>query len=459
MASIDQAEDAKAIWDMDRRHFIHPYTDFATFKQEGSHVISKAKGVFVMDSDGNRFLDGIAGLWCVNIGHGREEMADAMRDQVLAMQYFNPFGHSTNEPASILAQKLAQLAPGNLNHVFYTCGGSTANDSAMRVIHYYNNLRGKPNKKKVISRNNGYHGSTYIAAHLTGIHATKNSFDRAAESWISHVSSADMYRRPAGAEDLPEKAYAQFLVDELENHILQLGADNVAAFIAEPVMGAGGVLVAPEGYHRGAWEVCQKHDVLFVADEVVTGFGRLGEWMASEALFGFVPDVMILAKGINSGYVPLGAALFSEEIYKVISEPQCEDGVFSMGFTYSGHAVACAAALKNIEIIERENLLSHVRNLGPYLQSQAKELLDISVVGDVRGQGFMLGIDLVSDQTTKEPLMMAAEVYQKCLSKGLIVRPIGNILVLSPPLTFTRENIDQLLSILRASLEELAREM
>ena len=318
MTSSDQTIGMKEVWNMDRQHFIHPYTDFSTFQQEGSQVISKAKGVFVTDSAGQDFLDGIAGLWCVNIGHGREEMADAIRDQVLAMQYYNPFGHSTNEPASILAQKLSQLAPGNLNHIFYTCGGSTANDSAMRVIHYYNNLRGKPNKKKIISRNNGYHGSTYIAAHLTGIHATKNSFDRAAESWISHVSAADMYRRPVGAEGLSEQQYARFLVDEFENHILQLGPDNVAAFIAEPLMGAGGVLVAPEGYHRGVSEVCKKHDVLYVADEVVTGFGRLGEWMVSESLYDIVPDVMILAKGINSGYVPLGAAIFSEDIYQVI---------------------------------------------------------------------------------------------------------------------------------------------
>lgn len=441
---------------MDREHFIHPYTDFSTFKQEGSTVISRAEGLYVHDEEGRRYLDAIAGLWCVNIGHGREEMADAIRDQVLQMQYYNPFGHCTNEPAAIFAERLSGILPGNLNRVFYTCGGSTANDSAIRIIHYYNNLRGKPNKKKVISRNNGYHGSTYVAANLTGIHATKDAFDSAGSDWISHVSAADLYRRPVGTDDLDEAAYARFLANEFENHILQLGPDNVAAFIAEPVMGAGGVLVAPEGYHRLVWEVCKKYDVLYVADEVVTAFGRLGEWSVSESIFDVTPDIMILAKGINSGYVPLGAAVFSDEIYDVISVPQSEGGVFSMGFTYTGHAVACAAALKNLEIIDRENLLQGVRNLAPFFHSELRKLTELDIVGDVRGHGLMLGIDLVSDRNTKEPLQIASEVYMKCLARGLIVRPIGNMIVLSPPLILKRENVEFILSTLQESIAEAA---
>ena len=226
------------IWRKDRAHVIHPYTDFATFQDEGSHVISSSAGCYVTDIEGNEYLDAIAGLWCTNIGHGRVDMAEAIARQVAKMQYYNPFGHTTNEPAAVLAEKMAQLTPGSLNHVYFTCGGSTANDSAIRVIHYYNNLREKPNKKHVISRNNGYHGSTYVAANLTGIQATKHSFDAVGNDWISHVSAADMYRRPIGAESLSEAEYSQFLCNELENHIVQLGADNVAAFIAEPIMGA-----------------------------------------------------------------------------------------------------------------------------------------------------------------------------------------------------------------------------
>ncbi|MDG1308148.1 MAG: aminotransferase class III-fold pyridoxal phosphate-dependent enzyme [Porticoccaceae bacterium] len=446
------------IWRKDRAHVIHPYTDFATFQDEGSHVISSASGCYVTDIEGNKYLDAIAGLWCTNIGHGRADMAEAIASQVGKMQYYNPFGHTTNEPAAVLAEKIAQLTPGSLNHVYFTCGGSTANDSAIRVIHYYNNLRGKPNKKHVISRNNGYHGSTYIAANLTGIQATKNCFDAVGSDWISHVSAADMYRRPVGAESLSEADYCDFLCNELENHILQLGADNVAAFIAEPIMGAGGVLVAPTGYHAAVASMLKKYDILMVVDEVVTAFGRLGEWFACESVFGFVPDVLVVAKGINSGYIPLGAAIFSSEIYDVISQPQAEGGVFSMGFTYTGHAVACAAALKNIDILDAEDILQNVKKLSPILHQEAEKLLHHDIVGDVRGQGFMLGIELVKDKQTKEPLLGAHKIYELCLSLGVIVRPIGSIVVISPPLTFSAEDINKLMAALDQSIALLSKE-
>ena len=446
------------IWRIDRAHVIHPYTDFATFQDEGSHVISSSAGCYVTDIEGNEYLDGIAGLWCTNIGHGRVDMAEAIARQVAKMQYYNPFGHTTNEPAAVLAEKMAQLTPGSLNHVYFTCGGSTANDSAIRVIHYYNNLRGKPNKKHVISRNNGYHGSTYVAANLTGIQATKHSFDAVGNDWISHVSAADMYRRPIGAESLSEAEYSQFLCNELENHIVQLGADNVAAFIVEPIMGAGGVLVAPTGYHAAVASMLKKYDILMVVDEVVTAFGRLGEWFTCESVFGFVPDVLVVAKGINSGYIPLGAAIFSSEIYDVISQPQVEGGVFSMGFTYTGHAVACAAALKNIEILETEDILYNVKKLGPVLQQEAEKLRRYDIVGDVRGLGFMLGIELVKDKQTREPLLGAHKIYELCLGLGVIVRPIGSVVVISPPLTFSSEDINKLLAALDQSIALLSAE-
>lgn len=446
------------IWRKDRAHVIHPYTDFATFQDEGSHVISSSAGCYVTDIEGNEYLDGIAGLWCTNIGHGRVDMAEAIARQVAKMQYYNPFGHTTNEPAAVLAEKMAQLTPGSLNHVYFTCGGSTANDSAIRVIHYYNNLRGKPNKKHVISRNNGYHGSTYVAANLTGIQATKHSFDAVGNDWISHVSAADMYRRPIGAESLSEAEYSQFLCNELENHIVQLGADNVAAFIVEPIMGAGGVLVAPTGYHAAVASMLKKYDILMVVDEVVTAFGRLGEWFTCESVFGFVPDVLVVAKGINSGYIPLGAAIFSSEIYDVISQPQVEGGVFSMGFTYTGHAVACAAALKNIEILETEDILHNVKKLGPVLQQEAEKLRRYDIVGDVRGLGFMLGIELVKDKQTREPLLGAHKIYELCLGLGVIVRPIGSVVVISPPLTFSSEDIHKLFAALDQSIALLSAE-
>ncbi|MEO5759403.1 MAG: aminotransferase class III-fold pyridoxal phosphate-dependent enzyme, partial [Mesorhizobium sp.] len=254
-------------WEMDRAHVLHPYSDFSSFAGEGSQIIEKAKGMYVTDTEGHRILDGIAGLWCVNIGHGREEMAEAISRQVLDMDYYNPFGHSSNVPAARLAHWLAENSPGDLSHVYFSCGGSTANDAAVRLVHYYFSMKGLHRKKKIISRLNGYHGATYVAASLTGIHGTKIGFDRIGEDFIHHVSAADLYSRP---DEMSEEGYCDFLVKEFEDRIQQLGPDNVAAFIAEPIMGAGGVLVAPEGYHRRMHEVCKRYGMLYIADEVVT---------------------------------------------------------------------------------------------------------------------------------------------------------------------------------------------
>lgn len=453
----------KSIWQKDRDHMIHPYADFSRFHDSGSQLIQSGSGVYVSDDKGRQYLDGIAGLWCANIGHGRADMAATISEQVSKMQYFNPFGHCSNEPAAELAYQLAELLPGKLNHVYFTCGGSTANDAAIRIIHYYNNLRGLPNKKKIISRNDAYHGSTYISANLTGIQGTKLGFDRIGDALIDYVSAANLYRPPVGAENLSEPELAQFFCDELENRILQLGADNVAAFIAEPVMGAGGVLVAPQGYLKKMWQVCKKYDVLFIADEVVTAFGRLGEWSSSESLFEVQPDIMVLAKGINSGYIPLGAAVFSEDIYSVISQPQCPSGVFSMGFTYTGHAVACASALKNIDILKSESLLPHAASVGQYLQDKAQLLASLEIVGDVRGKGLMLAVELVADKKNKTSFPtevgISDRIYQQCLELGVIVRPVGNTIILSPPLIITQQEIDQLISALELAIKRVTENM
>lgn len=453
---------SKDFWAMDKEHFIHPYTDFSNFKEEGSQVISKAEGAYVIDSDGKRYLDGIAGLWCVNIGHGRKEMAEAISNQVIDMQYYNPFGHCTNEPAADLAAKLAELAPGSLNHVFYGCGGSVANDTAIRIVHYYFNMQGKPSKKKIISRMDGYHGSTYLASALTGIQGTKYSFD-SAQDVVEYISAANMYRRPVGAEDLTEAQYCDYLVNEFENRILQLGPDNVAAFIAEPIMGAGGVLVAPEGYFKRMYETCKRYDMLFIADEVVTAFGRLGAMVASEELYGCTPDLLCMAKGLTSGYIPLGVTMISDEIYSVISQPQCDGGLFSHGYTYSGHPVACAAALKNIQIMEDENLCQHVKNVGSYFYQQMRTLTDLKIVGDVRGSHFMVGIELVADKNSKRSFEasdnISIRIFKRCMEKGVIIRPVGNVLVLSPPLIITPEQCDTIVEVLQTSIKEVMAEL
>lgn len=452
--------DSQSLWQMDRDHFIHPYTDYAVFEDEGSQIITRAEGVTVTDAQGREYLDGIAGLWCVNIGHGREEMANAIRDQVLQMQYYNPFGHSTNEPASLLAAKLAQLAPRSLNHVFYSTGGSTANDTAVRLAHYYFAQRGMPQKKKIISRLDAYHGSTYFAANLTGIQGTKIGFNRIAEDMIHYLSAANIYRMPEGMD---EDSYCDYLVREFADRIQQLGADNVAAFIAEPIMGAGGVLVAPAGYHKRMRQVCKENDILYIADEVVTGFGRMGEWFVSSALYDCEPDILVSAKGISSGYIPLGATLISDEIYEAISKPQAEAGVLSMGFTYSGHAVACAAALKNIEIIERENICQHVKTTGPSLLEELDVLRELPIVGDVRGSHYMVGIELVSNKARKQSFEAAVgsaqRVFKRCLNRGLIVRPVGNVIVLSPPLIFTEQHCKQVAATLYDSINETTAEL
>ncbi len=453
-ASLARSND-RSPWEKDRDHVLHPYTDFSSFAQTGSQIIERAEGMYVTDDKGRKLLDGIAGLWCVNIGHGRRDMADAISRQVLQMQYYNPFGASSNVPAAELGAKLAELAPGSLNHVYYSCGGSTANEAAVRIAHYYFAMQGQPGKRKIISRNNGYHGGTYVAASLTGIHGTKYGFNQVGEDFITHVSAANMYAKPEG---MTEAAYCDFLVTEFENRIEQLGPQNVAAFIAEPVMGAGGVLVAPAGYHKRMSAVCKRFDILYIADEVVTAFGRLGAWFASKDIFDYQPDMIVCAKGITSGYIPLGATLISDEIYQVISKPQCEGGVFSMGLTYFGHPVACAAALENIAIIERENLLANAAASGAHLQKAAKSLSSLEIVGDVRGHGLMLGVDLVSDRKAKMPMPVsenaAEKIFKSCVDRGVIVRPVGSRIVVSPPLVITPTECDTIVAAMAGAIKD-----
>ena len=447
------AYDTEDIRRKDRDHFIHPWTDFSTFEKEGSDVMAESEGVYVYNSDGDRFIDGIGGLWCVNIGYGREEMAQAMADQARKICYYSPFGHMTTPPAAELAAKLAELAPSNINHVFYGTGGSMANDTAVRVIHYYFNRLGKTSKKKIISRIDGYHGSTYLAMTLTGVDFDHQGFDLAPDI-VERVSAPYAYRRPDG---MTVEEFCDQLVQELEDKIVELGADNVAAFIAEPVMGAGGVIVPPTGYHARTAEVCRKYEVLYISDEVVTGFGRLGHFFASEPVFDLSPDIIVSAKGISSGYLPLSATLFSDQIHDVISVPQSKGGLFTHGFTYSGHPVICAVGLKNIEIIEREKICEHVRDVGPYFESLLDGLRDLPIVGDVRGKCFMMCVENVADKETKElfdgDVAIGDRIAKHAQARGLIVRPIGHLNVMSPPLILNRGQIDSLVGILRESIE------
>jgi adenosylmethionine-8-amino-7-oxononanoate aminotransferase len=443
-----------SLWQKDRAHFLHPWTHFDTFKREGSLVIRDAQGAYVTDASGKRYLDGIGGLWCVNIGYGREEMARAIGEQVLRLSYSNTFVDCTNEPASELAAQLAALAPGTINHVAYSLSGSCANDTAVRLAHYYHSRRGEPGRKMVLSRLNSYHGSTYLGMTLGNREGDRSPHFRYIEGLVHHLAAPYAYRRPA---TMSEEAFTDSLIDELRAAIDRIGERNIAAFIAEPIQGAGGVVPPPRGYLSQVREILARHGILYISDEVVTGFGRLGHWFASHDEFGIQPDIIVAAKGLTSGYLPLGATLYSDAIHEVISasDPQAW---FTHGFTYSGHPVCCAAALKNIEIMRSENLLENARTVGDYFESRLRELTALPIVGDVRGRRFMMCVEYVADRASKAPLPESAQISRRiarrCEAKGLIVRPLGHLDIMSPPLILTREQCDTLVDTLRAAIEE-----
>ena len=439
----------EVILEMDQ-NVVHPWEAFSTEKTDQT-VIASGEGIYVFDNDGNRLLDGPSGMWSVNVGHGRQEIIDAMSDQLRRLCYTSPWSHPT-EPAARLGRKLAEFSPGDLNRVFFATGGSTAVDSALRFVMFYNNVRGRPEKKHILSRQDAYHGSTYLSASVSGKPRDKNWLDFES-NWIHHLSSPNVYRRPEGVS---ESLFCDHLVNELETKILTIGADKVAAFIAEPILASGGVIVPPTEYHRRCLDICRRYDVLYISDEVVTAFGRLGHWFSSKEVFGIVPDIITTAKGITSSYAPLGAVLISERLIGDLSE--CEGGaMFANGFTYSGHPVACAAALANIDVITNDSLLEHARDVGPYFQERLRELADLPMVGDVRGLGLMGCVECVINKESRQPLELDYEVGIRidahCQALGLLVRPLINMCVLSPPIIITRSEVDRLIDILREGIE------
>ncbi len=416
-------------------------------------MLSRAKGVYTYDAEGRQYLDGIGGLWCMNIGYGRDEVVDAIAEQARELAYANPFVDVTNAPAAILSAKLAELAPGDLNRVMFSCGGSTANDSMVRLIHYYWGCKGQKSRKKIITRRGSYHGSTYLTQSMTGKPGDRMPEFHDDTDMVVYVSEPNLYRPPEG---VAEADVEQWLIDEFERTILDVGPENIAAHFAEPILGAGGVVVPPLRYIQETRDLCKKHGILYIADEVVTGFGRLGAWFASLDVMGIQPDGIVSAKGLTSGYQPLGAAIFSDAIYDVIAEAG-QDRWFTNGFTYSGHPVACAAALKNIEIMERENLPGYVRDeIGPYFMEQLNTLRDLPTVGDVRGKFLMACIVNVANKETREEFPAEVDIGKRIAlaaeELGLLIRPIGNLNVMSPPLTLTRDEVDELVNKLRNAM-------
>lgn len=442
-----------AVVERDKRHHVHPYQVFDTFAKDGALPIASGVGVYITDTDGKRYMDAVGGLWCTNIGQGREDMAEAIADQVRKLAYSSPFTDMTTIPAADLATKLAELAPGDLNHVFFSTGGSTANDVAYRIAQFYQAVQGRPGKRHVISRVDAYHGQTYAAVSIGGKPGDKIAEFEFLDN-IHHLSSPNQYRYGKGLseEDFGNRLYAEF-----EAKVEELGGPGyVSAFFAEPIMGAGGVIPPPDNYLKRIWEYCRANDILYVSDEVVTGFGRLGEWFASEKLFGITPDVITSAKGLTSGYLPLGATIFSDRIFDVISESGRGPGYLPLGFTYGGHPVSCAAALKNIEIIETEGILEHVRRVGPHFMEQLETLKDLPMVGDIRGSHLMVCIEFVRDTETGEAYPYQVDIGKKvsneCDALGLIVRPVENLNIMSPPLIITTDDVDFIVDTLRTAI-------
>jgi len=431
--------------------FIHPWDDIAKLGENQRTVLQHGDGIYVHDSDGKRLLDAPAGMWCVNIGHGREEMAKVVYDQIMQLPYASPWSLTTGPAAEFSAQITAE-APGDMNHVFFTTCGSTAVDSALRFVQFYNNVRGKPKKKRIISHQKGYHGSTYLGASVSGKERDKNNLDFA-NDLVHHIPAPHpLWKDPAQSD-------ADFLdqcVGNLEKAIQELGADNCAVFVSEPILASGGVIIPPKGYHARCLELCRNHDMLYLSDEVVTAFGRLGHCFASEAVFDIQPDLITTAKGLTSGYVPMGAVLVSDRLLNELHDCGGDSTVFSNGFTYSGHPVAAAAGIKNLEIMKREKLFDNAREVGAYMQQQLQSLREIPIVSDVRGLGLMACVECELNQGAadlEKDYEIGNRIDKHCQELGLIVRPIINMCVMSPPLTITKDQIDEMVLILKTGVE------
>jgi L-2,4-diaminobutyrate transaminase len=443
--------------DLDRQSFLHPFTALADHLGSGPRVITEGEGAWLRDLDGQRYFDAVAGLWCVAIGYGRPEVAEAIYEQAKKLSYFHAFSSMATEPSIRLADRLIRLAPDGMSKVFFGNSGSDANDTNVKLVWYYNNLRGKPGKVKIISRHKGYHGVTVAAASLTGLPQVHKAFHLPIPE-VRHTTCPDVYRDKP--EDMSEPDYAKRLAGELEALIEREGPDTVGAFIAEPVMGAGGVHVPPEGYFQEVQAVLDRHDVLMIADEVICGFGRLGHWFGSDR-FGIRPDIMTVAKGLTSGYVPMSGSLINDRIWETIVEHSRAIGPFAHGYTYSAHPVAAAAAMANLDIIEGEGLVDNARTVGAHFQRRMRAAFaDHPLVGHVRGEGLIMGIELVADKASKQAFdpkhKVAARVVQSCLGEGLITRnlPSGDIVAFSPPLTITADDAELIASRFAQGLDK-----
>lgn len=435
---------------LDAAHHMHPFTANGELAKKGVRVMARAEGVWLTDSEGHRILDGMAGLWCVNIGYGRKELGEVAKRQIEELSYYNTFFQTTHVPAIALAAKIAELAPGDLNHVFFAGSGSEANDTNIRLVRRYWDIKGHPEKRVIISRKNGYHGSTMGGGSLGGmtyIHAHGGKIDG-----IEHIGQPHWY---AEGGDMTPEEFGLLRARELEEKILELGVDKVAAFIGEPVQGAGGVIIPPSTYWPEIQRIVDKYGILLIADEVITGFGRTGNWFGSET-FGIRPHIMTIAKGLSSGYQPIGGSIVCDEVAQTIGGA----GDFNHGYTYSGHPVAAAVALENLRILQEEKIIEHVRDVAnPYLAAKWQGLTEHPLVGEAKLVGLMGSIALTPDKATRAKFASEAgkvgyRCRERCFANDLIMRHVGDRMIISPPLVITPREIDILIERAWKSLDE-----
>jgi 4-aminobutyrate--pyruvate transaminase len=433
---------------------IHPYTNLHRHREIGPLVLEEGKGVYVFDSDGKRYIEGLSGLWCTSLGYGNLEVVEAAAKQMARLPYTHLFGHKSNDLAIELAEKLKEIVPCAASKVLFCSSGSEANDMQVKLTWYYNNARGKHEKKKLIARIKGYHGVTVASGSLTGLPAVHTDFDLPIKN-IMHTSCPHYYRFGEAGET--EEQFADRLAKDLDDLIQREGPDTIAAFIAEPVMGAGGVIVPPKGYFAKIQAVLDKYDVRVIADEVICGFGRTGNPFGSQTM-GFKPTSVSMAKAITSAYFPLGAITIEEELYQAMVEQSKKIGTFGHGYTYTAHPVASAVALKVIEIYERDGIYAHAAKMGEHFQARLRKLADHPLVGESRGVGLIGACELVADKQTKRPFdpkkTVGAQAVKFAQDRGLICRMLGDAVALCPPLIISKAEIDEMFDIYEKALND-----
>ena len=443
----------------DAAHSMHPYTNMRLHEQKGPMVITRGDGVRIYDTEGKEYIEALAGLWSVAVGFSENRLADVAYEQMKKLPYYHSFAHKANEPSIRLAEKLVEMTPKGLNRVFFTNSGSEANDSVIKMVWFMNNALGRTGKKKFLSRTKAYHGITIASGSLTGLPANHKDFDLPAIP-VTHLTTPHYWRFAQDGES--EAAFTARLLQELEDTIEAEGADTIAAFIGEPVMGAGGVSVPPEGYWPGVAKICKAHDILLISDEVINGFGRLGTPFGCER-FGFEPDIMVTSKQLTSSYMPLAAIMVSDAVYNTIADHTATVGTFGHGFTGTGHPVACAVGLENLKIIEEQDLMGNAQRLEDTFQSGLRTFSDHPLVGEVRGVGLIAGLELVKDKATKEPFApagsMAARVVAHAAEEGLICRNVYDTVALCPPLIVTEDDVAQIVARLGRALDRAHAEL